>query len=180
MRRRIAVVGDQLSTGGQILHYEGSICTWGDGGHQVALIGGAAYCEQCKSIGIIAKTGGSRRINFMGETAADGDIVLCNCATPPRIVARLAGESWCDDEAEHHAANATAAALLAAGSNHASRHDEQFTLRDARGRALADSYYTVRFPSGSVAHGVTDSAGRTMRYKTDGAQNILLYLGHKG
>ncbi|MFB9125521.1 hypothetical protein ACFFYR_21045 [Paraburkholderia dipogonis] len=52
-------------------------------------------------------------------------------------------------------------------------------LRDARGRPLADSYNTIRFPSGSVARGVTDSAGCTMRYKTDGVQNISLYLGHR-
>ncbi|HLX01190.1 MAG TPA: PAAR domain-containing protein, partial [Trinickia sp.] len=85
MRRRIAVVGDKLEHGGEILPYSGRGFTIGDAAHQVALIGGSAYCEACRSAGTIAKAGGPRRIEFMGETAADGDVVLCDCAAPPRI-----------------------------------------------------------------------------------------------
>ncbi|WP_414706656.1 PAAR domain-containing protein [Ralstonia sp. UBA689] len=77
--RRIAVVGDSLERGGEIMPYAGPVFTMGDAGHQVALIGGQAYCRACKSTGVIAKAGGPRRIDFMGETAADGDIVLCGC-----------------------------------------------------------------------------------------------------
>ncbi|WP_322061473.1 PAAR domain-containing protein [Paraburkholderia sp. J63] len=178
MMRRIAVVGDKLEHGGEILPYDGPEFTWE--GHQSARVGGAAFCEQCKSTGIIAKTGGPYRLTFdMGEVAMDDDIVLCGCANPPRIKAKLSGESWCTDQAEHHHAIAQASALLAADASKASRHDEQFTLRDANGRSLAATYYTIRFPSGSVAHGVTDALGRTMRYKTNGEQRIMLYLGHR-
>ncbi|NUX52813.1 hypothetical protein [Paraburkholderia youngii] len=59
------------------------------------------------------------------------------------------------------------------------RFDEQFTLRDPNGRALSDTLYTVRFPSGELKHGVTDHAGRTQRHKTDGAQAVRIYLGHR-
>ncbi|WP_036023741.1 PAAR domain-containing protein [Paraburkholderia dilworthii] len=93
MMRRIAVVGDRLERGGEILPYAGPTFTIGDGDYQVALIGGAAYCEACKSTGTVAKAGGPGRIDFMGETAADRDIVLCGCASPPHIIATLAGES---------------------------------------------------------------------------------------
>ncbi|WP_133665485.1 hypothetical protein [Paraburkholderia sp. BL10I2N1] len=58
-------------------------------------------------------------------------------------------------------------------------YDEQFTLRDGEGRALADTYYTARMPAGELQHGATDSQGRTTRYETDGAQSIRIYLGHK-
>ena len=85
---------------GHVIAYAGPRFTFGDAGHQVALIGGPAFCEACGSTGQIAKAGGPKRIAFMGETAADGDIVLCRCATPPRIIAVLSGNSWCDDEAE--------------------------------------------------------------------------------
>ena len=181
MMRRIAVVGDKLERGGEILPYVGPVFTLGAGEHQSARIGGDAFCAECKSTGVIAKTGGPSRLGFkMGEVALDGDIVLCGCATPPRIMAKLSGESWCTDEAERYAAIAHQAALCAAGSNDDSRHDEQFTLCDASGRALAATYYTIRFPSGSAVHGVTDGLGRTERYKTAGAQNIELYLGHRG
>lgn len=100
MKRRIAVVGDALERGGHILPYGGRSSGFGDARHQVALIGGEAYCEACKSIGVIAKAGGPRRIRFMGETALDKDIVLCKCATPPVIMAQLAGNAWGDDMVE--------------------------------------------------------------------------------
>ena len=178
MMRRIAVVGDTLERGGEILPYSAPVCIWD--GHQAAKIGGEAFCTACKTIGVIAKAGGPGRLNFdAGEVALDGDIVLCGCATPPRIKAKLSGESWCTDEAENHAALAQQIALRAAGSNAASRHDEQFTLRDVSGRALAATNYTIRFTSGSMVHGVTDGLGRTARYKTDGAQRLALYLGHR-
>jgi hypothetical protein len=59
------------------------------------------------------------------------------------------------------------------------RYDERFALTDAGGNALANTFYTVRLPSGELQHGVTDSSGKTARYKTDGAQQLALYLGHR-
>ncbi|MGT2452917.1 PAAR domain-containing protein [Cupriavidus basilensis] len=106
MRRRIACVGDELERGGKILPNAGRGCTFGNPGHQAALIGGQAYCEACKSTGTIAKASGPRRMQFMGEIALDGDIVLCRCPTPPRIVARLAGEKWFEDMAARDGASA--------------------------------------------------------------------------
>lgn len=100
MTRRIAVVADKLEPGGEVLPCSGPVITIGDAGHQAALIGGTAWCETRKSTGVIAKVGGPRHIDFMGETAADSDIVLCRCPTLPQIAAALSGDSWCDDMAE--------------------------------------------------------------------------------
>ena len=175
MMRRIAVVGDQLDTGGQIEHYEGPVFTLGDGGHQVALIGGSAYCEACKSAGAIAKAGGQRRINFFKwDTAADGDIVLCNCATPPHIVAKLSGESWCDDEDYGTAASSTG--TLISTTDQRATYDEQYTLTDSRGRPLAGVRYRVRIGSNVAASGVTDSSGQTRRISTEEARRITLEI----
>jgi uncharacterized protein (DUF2345 family) len=58
-------------------------------------------------------------------------------------------------------------------------YDEQFTLTDAAGKALPDTYYTVRMPSGSLVHGVTDAQGHTARHETSSSQSIRIYLGHK-
>ncbi|CAN0624341.1 protein of unknown function [Burkholderia multivorans] len=95
MNGRIAVVGDSLSSGGTMNPYGGPLFLVH--GHQAALIGGSAFCTACQSIGTIAKAGGPYRIKFQGEVALDDDIVLCGCSAPPRIVALLAGEAWCDD-----------------------------------------------------------------------------------
>jgi hypothetical protein len=83
MMLRIAVVGDRLERGGEILPYTGPALTIGEAVRQLALIGGTADGEACKSAGTIAKAGGPRRIDFMRETAADRDIVLWKCPSPP-------------------------------------------------------------------------------------------------
>jgi hypothetical protein len=132
--------------------------------------------------------GGQHRGRHMGlDEALDFDIVLCACKTPPRIMAQLAGESWYDDRETEAVSlapvtGAALAALRAASpvpSTLTARYDEQFKLTDSSGNPLPDTYYTVRLPSGELAHGITDSSGRTARYATDGACSLEFYLGHR-
>ncbi|WP_429396520.1 PAAR domain-containing protein [Robbsia andropogonis] len=52
MRRRIAVTGDTLSSGGTVLPHDGPQVTMY--GLRVALIGGPAFCSACKETGRIA------------------------------------------------------------------------------------------------------------------------------
>ncbi|MGF6367794.1 hypothetical protein OKW40_000544 [Paraburkholderia sp. RAU6.4a] len=59
------------------------------------------------------------------------------------------------------------------------RFDQRFTLTDAGGNALPDTYYTARLPSGELVHGITDLQGRTKRYRTEGARSIHLFIGHR-
>jgi hypothetical protein len=176
MRRRIAVVGDKLERGGEILPYDGRGFTFGDAGRQVALIGGFAYCEACKSTGTIAKSGGPRRIRFMGETAADGDVVLCNCATPPSIVATLAGDSWCDDLAETMGV-VTSSRKVAGGvpSVVVSGYDEQVR---AVGRGAFEGYpYLVETSDGRTISGRLTKDGQLPRIYTDTAGDYSVYWG---
>ncbi|MEX3812561.1 hypothetical protein AB3X96_20245 [Paraburkholderia sp. BR13439] len=56
--------------------------------------------------------------------------------------------------------------------------DEQFTLRDVNGLPLADTDYTIEW-RGFLTRDVTDSMGRTQRHKTNGAQALRIYLGHR-
>ncbi|WP_250450039.1 PAAR domain-containing protein [Caballeronia sp. ATUFL_M2_KS44] len=101
MMRRIAVAGDKLSNGGEVCYQNGPIFTFGDAGHQAALINGAAYCPICRTTGYIAKDGGPRRMTIVGsEIALDRDLIVCGCPENPRIFAQLAGEAWYDDLAE--------------------------------------------------------------------------------
>lgn len=176
MMRRIAVVGDKLETGGHILAYAGPPFTFGDAGHQVALIGGLAFCEACESTGRIAKMGGPKRIEFMGETAADGDIVQCRCATPPRIVALLSGNSWCDDQAE-------AAGVIASGMNRAGNvtslaagaYDE--CVRAVGNGASPDYPYIIETSDGRIHSGRLDSTGCLPRIHTSDKDEYTVYWG---
>jgi hypothetical protein len=176
MRRRIAVVGDKLERGGEILPYDGRGFTFGDARRQVALIGGIAYCEACKSTGAIAKAGGPRRIQFMGETAADGDIVLCNCATPPRIVATLAGNSWCDDLAETKSVAASSRTVSdVVSSAVVSGYDEQVRIV---GRSAFEGYpYLVETSDGRTVSGRLANDGKLPRIYTDTAGDYSVYWG---
>lgn len=176
MMRRIAVVDDALKDGGKILPYSGRTCTFGDAGHQAALIGGQAYCEACKSVGTIAKAGGSRRMNFMGEVALDGDLVLCKCPAPQRIVATLAGNAWYEDMG---GGNGTSAAVSPAQSIFAASspcYDQQIQiLNEDTGQPLARVRYRLRGDAGTF-EGRTDANGMTERVASDGAATVTLEI----
>ncbi|WP_061942761.1 PAAR domain-containing protein [Collimonas pratensis] len=90
---------DKPETGGYILPNPAVTVTVGNN-IRAALIGSKAYCEACKSIGMIAKAGGPRRMNFMGEIALDHDILLCKCPKPPRMIATSTSTHQYDDMAQ--------------------------------------------------------------------------------
>ena len=180
MMRRIAVVGDRLRDGGTILSYSGPGCSFGDAGHQAALIGGQAYCEVCKSVGVIAKAGGPRRIQFMGGVALDGDEVLCKCPRPQRIVAVLAGSAWHDDggggEQPFHPSSPDfveiAVATAAAATSMA--HDERAHLISP---SLEGVPYYIETADGRVFSGRIPANGQLPRVTTQGEQAYTVYWG---
>jgi hypothetical protein len=149
---------------------------------RIIFIGDEGYCASCRSTGVITYGAGvskGRRmvdmVNGGRLQAVGGDIVLCKCATPPRIIA-VYGQRWMIHDKGDSKERATPQTV----SSKQVIYDEQFTVTDARGNALANTYYTVRLHTGEWIHGVTDSRGRTGRYATGGAQRIHLYLGHRG
>lgn len=179
--RRLAVVGDMLSNGGEICDYRGMTFTMGDGGRQAALINGEAYCPVCKTTGYIAKDGGPRRMTLgISEVALDQDFVICACPERPRIFARLAGEAWYDDLAEtlgRVSSNATANTSDARAASLASAFDEEYVLRDrATGSPLANVFYRLTSASGVIVEGVTDRTGKTQRIKTGVAEKITIRI----
>ncbi|EYS94108.1 hypothetical protein CF68_24970 [Cupriavidus sp. SK-4] len=176
MMRRIAVVGDALKNGGKILPCSGRTCTFGDAGNQAALIGGQAYCEACKSVGTIAKAGGPRRMNIMGEVALDRDVVLCKCPTPQRIVATLAGNAWYEDMGggDGMSAAVSPAQSIFAASN--PRYDQQIQVVDQHtGQPLARLRYRLTGEAGTF-NGRTDGNGMTERVASDSAATMTLEI----
>lgn len=179
-----AVEGDPLTSGeGSFVYsgkYVGAIADESGRPRRMAFIGDEAYCVACKSTGFITYGAGlnehRRMIDLVNGgrlQAVGGDIVLCRCAEPPRIIA-VYGRRWMiydqGEEAKARVAKTRVGNFI---------HDEQFTLTDATGNPLANVWYSIRMPSGELVHGVTDSAGKTARYTTDGAQRLRVYLGHR-
>lgn len=176
MRRRIAVVGDALTSGGQILDYAQKT-GFRFHGHKAALIGNEAFCTKCKSAGRIAKAGGPYRIHYhtVREVALDHDIVLCKCPTPPRIIATLAQESWCEDR-NHNYVRGTVADNM--GTDNANGHWISFSLKE---RGSCGGFRCVaRFNDGSEEYGAfsADNSVRFERFDNDNAcSHVELLLG---
>ncbi|WP_081334230.1 PAAR domain-containing protein [Burkholderia diffusa] len=179
MNRRIAVVGDHLSSGGTIDSYGGP--RFLVRGHQAALIGGSAFCTACQSTGIIAKAGGPYRLRFQGEVALDRDIVLCGCSTPPSIIAVLAGDAWCNDRLK--ALGEVVLSRTATGSVASFRKgafDEQIEVKTRTNAAdgpVGYPYY-IETADGGIHSGVLDASGKLPRVNTgDGSEDYTVYWG---
>ncbi|CAM2163652.1 PAAR motif-containing protein [Paraburkholderia sacchari] len=170
MRIPIVRHGDETTTRGKVIALTATIH---DDGRKIALYGDQATCGNCKGLWNIVGTG-----EGMGEkgrvAVINGDHVLCPCGKNRVIASPTAGMFIHLDKG----AASTTARGTSNGSDELLNYDEQFTLRDAKGRALANTFYTVRFPTGELVHGVTDATGSTGRYATDGAYRIAVYLGH--
>jgi uncharacterized Zn-binding protein involved in type VI secretion len=103
MNRKAVLVGDPLSSGGQVL--PGTLTQITVKGTPLATIGSEAECAACQSVGLIAKAGGPYRPTMHGhEMALENDIVLCKCPVPPRLIASAIASSltdvWVDDRVE--------------------------------------------------------------------------------
>lgn len=87
MNKRIAVVGDSTTTGGQIITGTGRGFT---GNRAIALLGDTATCPACKTTGKIIQ--GANNMLFDGKPVAyDGCIIACGCLPQGshRIIATL-------------------------------------------------------------------------------------------
>ncbi|KVL30965.1 PAAR domain-containing protein [Burkholderia sp. MSMB1835] len=179
MNRRIAVVGDSLSSGGTISLFNGPRFLVHE--HQAALIGGRAFCTACQSTGIIAKAGGPYRLKFRGEVALDRDIVLCGCSTPPSIVAELAGEVWCDDRlqglGEVVSSRTATGGVMSLKKGTFDEQIEAVTLGCAA--TVQEGYpYFIETADGRIHSGVLDASGELPRVNTgDGSGNYTVFWG---
>lgn len=176
MRRPILRLGDKTTSGGSVL--EGiDKCT--HRGIPKTFIGAKIWCPACNSVGVIGGRGPHRSATMMGkQQALDGDICICKCDPPPICLASQDSAFHAFDSHELAGTEFTTHSTPSASSV-CNAYDEQFALKDATGKRLSDTYYTVRLPSGGLMHGITDSQGRTCRYPTDSAERVAVYLGHR-
>lgn len=171
MQIPLACHGDDTTTRGKVIALS---ATFHDDGRKVALFGDPATCGNCKGLWNIVGTGES--ISEAGRLAViNGDRVLCPCGKNRVMASPTAGMFVHLDRG----AGNTATRETQGSTGELLSHDEKFTLRGARGRALANTFYTVHLPTGGLVHSVTDGAGNTARYKTDGAYRLAVYLGHR-
>ncbi|MFX1767224.1 PAAR domain-containing protein [Paraburkholderia sp. A1RI-2L] len=176
MKRALLRQWDKSTSGGVVR--EGiENCT--HHGRAITFIGAKVWCACCKSEGLIGAKGPHQNATMHGkQQALDGDICLCQGDPPPVMIASQ-DSAWHTFESQELTGTGYGAGNAFASIPPGSMYDEQFTLCDAHGSLMPDTYYTVRLPSGALEHGVTDSQGRTARYTTQSAQSIRFYLGHR-
>ncbi|WP_213778065.1 PAAR domain-containing protein [Caballeronia sp. dw_276] len=177
MMRLLLCIGDEPETRGFIDPASGG--SFSIRGHRVALIGASVHCNACNKTGPIVKAGGSRRSWYRGvEVAHDGDIVLCKCAKPPRMISTMQNTSTNDDMIESRGKvddYRAGPAYLGDGAGH---FDQAFTLKDRyTGQPLAGVRYRVQSASGVIHSGITDRTNsahtRGMRGKNNNPNSTL-------
>lgn len=181
MQRFLLKKGDRSTAGGTVIEGIES-CT--HHGTPLTFVGAKVYCPACKTTGFVGAKGPRWPDQMMGtEQALEGDICICKCDPPPTMIAsqRDSFHQLTSDDvaAMGYDASTISTTTASRATQIHSIYDEQFTLKDCGGCVLPETYYTIQLPNGELLHGITDSAGRTERHKTNGAQLILLYLGHQ-
>jgi uncharacterized Zn-binding protein involved in type VI secretion len=179
VRRYLIVLGDKTTAGGVVIQAEPT-CT--NHGKPLAYHGAQVYCHACKTTGYISNMPPYRTMTLMGkQVALENDVCICKCSPPPRLIASQnnASMSFEADELAAMGLRADGSPLPKATAATHGTFDERFVLKDGSGNGLANTYYTIKLPSGELRHGTTDSEGRTARYQTNGARNIAVHLGHK-
>lgn len=172
MLRLYLCMGDEPETGGTIAPYPSRPFTIS--GHQVAIIGGKAFCAACKSTGIIAKAGGPRRVKHgENEVALDGDILLCKCPRPPRMLATKQSMARHEDIGGGNGKYANAQDIEPAPC--ALFYDEQI---QTTGRGASTGYpYFIDVTDGQQFAGCLDESGRLPRVYTASADSYIVYWG---
>lgn len=150
-------------------------------GLSVALEGDAVKCPACNSTGAIHCVPPIRKVTGHAgkQLSVDGDLCICGCPTPPRLIASQRMHRISFSAAEIAAMPPAAPWLVHAGLSLEAFgfiHDEQFQLLAANGKPLVNRRYKVVSSGGAVVTGVTDTAGKTQRIKTPTAETIQLFL----
>ncbi|MBN3754685.1 PAAR domain-containing protein [Paraburkholderia sp. Tr-20389] len=177
------VDGDPLTSGPNSRVYAPSTSCFidGDDGRQrsMAYIGDKAYCEKCKSTGIIiggARVDNNQRMIDLEDgrrQAVGGDYVLCKCPERPQVIARY-GRNWMIEDGGSARA-ATGAKTTSAGNVSPAAHDEQVK---AIGRGASKGYpYYIETVNGRIESGRLDLSGVLPRIYTDNADTYTIHWG---
>jgi len=136
----------------------------------------SVWCPVCKVEGQIAIVGPRRPFTLPNnrEIAMEGDLCLCQCTPPPRLLASQ-DVAWMQFENDELARMGYAENGLIR-----SAYDEQFTLRDHHtGQPLAHKSYRITSASGQIIQGITDANGTTQRVTTASqAEGLALAILH--
>lgn len=171
MKRFLIRLGDKTTAGGVVIHGEDGAT---NDGTPLAYHGAQIYCPVCKTTGFLCNNGPHTPMTFDGkrQIGLEGDLCICKCNPPPRLIASRQdmSMSFTADELAAMGYKPNGAPMV---------FDEQFVLVHHRtGRPLEGVRYWITKASGKVTSGVTDTQGRTQRITTDRAERLSLEIEH--
>lgn len=173
---------DKTTQGGTVMAPFNTIAGYGS---TISFDGDPVYCPACKSTGVTKCippfhpwTGpDGRQVNL------DGDLCLCKCFPPPKLLASDLSMAMNFDKGEVSQMADSEGWLKQKGLlDKTEFHDQQFVLRDANGDPMAGMACSIKFKStGDVIHVITDSNGMTGRIRRadDGPDEIEVLWGHQ-
>jgi hypothetical protein len=187
------VEGDPLDNGGDSRVMEGaphSTIEGPDGSSRGQThLGQKAWCSVCQSVGVIAAGSGMSqylrgwdgRLNAM--QAVGGDIVLCKCERPPRIVSVYARcykymDASTGSTASSFASNAPAPATLAESDEELEHY---FEIVDAKTEAPIEGItYKISSNGQSLVHDTTLAGGKTPAFSLKEHPNLTFVAWRQG
>ena len=174
-------VGDTTTSNGRVVS---GLATHTWQGHACAFEGDAVSCPACKSVGVIRCTG--TRVSSTGshgkEEALDGDLCICHCRIPPRLVASQSTYGTTGDAGSSVVASsvATAIGLGRPVTRPQDTHDGHFQVIDeASGKPAVDHPYRLVFTGGKF-RGRTDGDGCTVRVSGEPGDTVHIEIDPEG
>jgi uncharacterized Zn-binding protein involved in type VI secretion len=181
LRRSFIRDGDTTTTGGKVqARTQPYPVTHGNAAKHACFEGDPVFCPTCHSTGITRcvppfrpHTGPDGR-----QSNLEGDLCLCKCPVPPRLVARLHDVTM--DFTAHEIMNMPGASAWMAYAGHTqplSRYDEFFQVHDAAtGRPVQCFAYGIKTRSGEHHDDLYDDGATAKAYAQDAQPVTLLYL----
>ena len=150
-----------------------------DGKH-ACFEGDPVFCPACKSTGITKCVPPFRRSTGPDgrQGNLDGDLCLCKCAVPPRLVARFHNSTMGFSSNEIMSMPAAAGWMAYAGHTRPlSRYDEFFVVHDsANGLPVQGFCYGIATESGEHHDALYDDGATAKAYAEDAQPMSLTYL----
>lgn len=174
--------GDTTTAGGVV---NGSGTHMPVDGKAIAFEGDPVKCPACNSTGVIKCVPPIRPATGQAgkQISVEGDLCICNCPTPPRLVASQHSYGMAFSAAEVAHASGAATWLAHAGGSLAAfgyTFDRVVVLKDTSGRPLKDLPYKITLETGQVFEGVTDESGQTEKISSTQAHTAKIEAPYYG
>ena len=175
--RHNLVQGDKTTSNGVVVGANDARIT--QMGVPLALEGDAVWCPACKTRGHILCVGPRHSNSFHGrKDALDGDLCICQCEPPPRLIHSMTGMSHVLTHEELIAQGFAQHPVQSNFKGEAGDYDEAVLLSSyGQAASLAGLPFFIETTDGRRFSGRLDAAGMMPRIATESLGNYEIFWG---